>query len=173
MPGPKLPDGKTCGDCVHLRRCRAFGFTSSPENAQCDFSPSRFVPTNESVARDRGSAVKRHELTDRPRVWCSKCGSALVTNPGEICSTCGPKALRERREWLSELADARGEIAVLACERDRLRETDELTVSQRDQARAEAAHLRDAVRSRDAEIAGLTRRIAELERELREVSRGR
>lgn len=36
----KLPAGKTCGDCVHIRRCKAiFGHTES--DTYCDWSPSR------------------------------------------------------------------------------------------------------------------------------------
>lgn len=39
----KLPPGKTCGDCRHVKRCRAFGFTSSESNTNCDFHPNRFI----------------------------------------------------------------------------------------------------------------------------------
>lgn len=39
----KLPAGKTCGDCHHIKRCRAFGFTSSEANTSCDFHPNRFA----------------------------------------------------------------------------------------------------------------------------------
>jgi hypothetical protein len=39
----KLSEGKTCGDCWHLKRCRALGFTSSDANTRCDFHPRRFV----------------------------------------------------------------------------------------------------------------------------------
>jgi len=37
----KLPPGKTCGDCVFLKRCRAF-FGCNPANTVCDWHPSRF-----------------------------------------------------------------------------------------------------------------------------------
>lgn len=53
--GMLLPEGKTCGDCVHLKRCRAFGFTSSEWNTWCDFAPSRFFPmaaVNEALAQE-------------------------------------------------------------------------------------------------------------------------
>ena len=36
-----LPAGKTCADCVHARRCTAFGFTTAADNS-CDFHPPRF-----------------------------------------------------------------------------------------------------------------------------------
>lgn len=36
-----LPVGKTCGDCVHVRRCTAM-FGHIPEDESCDWSPSRF-----------------------------------------------------------------------------------------------------------------------------------
>lgn len=38
----KLPVGKTCGDCGHIRRCKAiFGHVET--DAYCDWSPSRAV----------------------------------------------------------------------------------------------------------------------------------
>lgn len=48
-----LPDGKTCGDCVHLRRCLGIGYTSSAENDRCDFYPIRFheVPAERTQTR--------------------------------------------------------------------------------------------------------------------------
>ncbi|AZE10200.1 hypothetical protein C4K10_1910 [Pseudomonas chlororaphis subsp. aureofaciens] len=42
-----LPEGKTCGDCVHCRRCTLM-FGHIPADEACDWSPSRFreaVPT--------------------------------------------------------------------------------------------------------------------------------
>lgn len=41
-----LPEGKTCGGCVHLRRCTQL-FGVNPANTWCDFAPSRFVPALE------------------------------------------------------------------------------------------------------------------------------
>lgn len=38
-----LPAGKTCGDCVHIRRCAAI-FGHIPEDESCDFFPVRFRP---------------------------------------------------------------------------------------------------------------------------------
>ena len=36
-----LPDGKTCGDCVHIARCKAmFGHTET--DTTCDWFPRRF-----------------------------------------------------------------------------------------------------------------------------------
>lgn len=36
----KLPPGLTCGDCKHIRRCKAmFGHTET--DIYCDWSPSR------------------------------------------------------------------------------------------------------------------------------------
>lgn len=38
----KLPQGKTCGDCAHIRRCKAiFGHVET--DTYCDWSPSRAV----------------------------------------------------------------------------------------------------------------------------------
>ncbi len=37
----RLPAGKTCGDCFHIRRCKAmFGHVET--DTYCDWSPSRF-----------------------------------------------------------------------------------------------------------------------------------
>ena len=36
-----LPEGKTCGDCVHSRRCSLI-FGRIPTDEVCDWSPSRF-----------------------------------------------------------------------------------------------------------------------------------
>ncbi len=37
----RLPDGKTCADCVHCYRCCLL-FGAKPENRECDFYPVRF-----------------------------------------------------------------------------------------------------------------------------------
>lgn len=39
-----LPEGKTCSDCRHVKRCCAI-FGHIPEDEVCDWFPSRFVPT--------------------------------------------------------------------------------------------------------------------------------
>lgn len=44
----KLPEGKTCGDCCHIRRCKAFGFTW-PERTSCDFYPNKFTPAGRAA----------------------------------------------------------------------------------------------------------------------------
>ncbi|MPR00718.1 hypothetical protein F0169_00720 [Pseudomonas sp. MAFF 212408] len=36
-----LPEGKTCGECVHCKRCTAM-FGHIPADESCDWSPSRF-----------------------------------------------------------------------------------------------------------------------------------
>jgi len=38
-----LPNGATCGDCVHVRRCVAI-FGRKPTDTSCDFFPRRFLP---------------------------------------------------------------------------------------------------------------------------------
>jgi hypothetical protein len=38
----QLPDGKTCGDCVHYRKCLRLVYTVASHNKECDWSPSRF-----------------------------------------------------------------------------------------------------------------------------------
>lgn len=37
----RLPEGKTCGDCAHIVRCKMI-FGVKPENTVCDFFPKRF-----------------------------------------------------------------------------------------------------------------------------------
>ncbi|MBA4375809.1 MAG: hypothetical protein C0401_06515 [Anaerolinea sp.] len=37
----KLPKGKTCADCIHMKRC-TMNFGSNAKNVDCDWSPSRF-----------------------------------------------------------------------------------------------------------------------------------
>lgn len=37
-----LPEGKTCGDCVHIKRCEAI-FGHTPTDRSCDFFPRRFL----------------------------------------------------------------------------------------------------------------------------------
>lgn len=37
----RLPDGRTCDDCAHSRRCFAFGFSKSGRTS-CDFWPNVF-----------------------------------------------------------------------------------------------------------------------------------
>lgn len=44
----KLPKGITCGDCYHIRRCKAiYGHTET--DTYCDWSPSRFWPADDSA----------------------------------------------------------------------------------------------------------------------------
>jgi hypothetical protein len=39
--GTDLPSGKTCGDCAHIRRCKAmFGHVET--DTYCDWAPSRY-----------------------------------------------------------------------------------------------------------------------------------
>lgn len=43
----QLPDGKKCGDCVHIKRCKAiFGHTEN--DTVCDWFPRRFREKGES-----------------------------------------------------------------------------------------------------------------------------
>lgn len=44
-----LPEGKTCGDCVHARRCTIM-FGHIPEDEACDWAPSRFREAVQQVA---------------------------------------------------------------------------------------------------------------------------
>lgn len=42
----ELPNGKTCADCVHVKRCTTI-FGAKPENKSCDFEPIRFKAREE------------------------------------------------------------------------------------------------------------------------------
>lgn len=44
-----LPDGKTCADCEHCRRCCAI-FGHIPADEVCDWYPSRFQPVRTAAA---------------------------------------------------------------------------------------------------------------------------
>ena len=44
-----LPEGCTCSDCVHSKRCCAI-FGHIPEDEVCDWHPSRFRPKEKPVA---------------------------------------------------------------------------------------------------------------------------
>ena len=51
----RLPKGKTCGDCAHIRRCKAiFGHTET--DTYCDWSPSRAVFIKSSSEQIGGAA---------------------------------------------------------------------------------------------------------------------
>lgn len=39
--GMNLPEGKTCGDCLHMKRCFAM-FGHIPADEVCDWYPSRY-----------------------------------------------------------------------------------------------------------------------------------
>jgi hypothetical protein len=41
MNNQRLPEGKTCFDCVHIGKCFA-EHKSVPKNSLCTFNPSRF-----------------------------------------------------------------------------------------------------------------------------------
>lgn len=40
-PEMDLPEGKTCGDCLHIARCQGI-YGRIPEDQVCDWAPSRF-----------------------------------------------------------------------------------------------------------------------------------
>lgn len=43
----QLPEGQTCSDCVHVRRCTTL-FGAKPDNTTCDFFPRRFAAATTS-----------------------------------------------------------------------------------------------------------------------------
>ena len=52
-----LPAGKNCSSCAHVDRCCAFGF-SSPNRIDCDFFPSRYVPSKLTLAGQVALGIK-------------------------------------------------------------------------------------------------------------------
>lgn len=50
----KLPEGRTCDDCRHSRRCFAFGFAKRG-NTSCDFWPNLFaLPATRDMEASNG-----------------------------------------------------------------------------------------------------------------------
>ena len=45
----KLPNGKTCADCVHVYRCTTI-FGAKSTNTECDFYPIRYGGKEETDA---------------------------------------------------------------------------------------------------------------------------
>ena len=51
----RLPRGVSCGDCVHIRRCKAmFGHVET--DTDCDWSPSRFRAQSTAQPTDGAAA---------------------------------------------------------------------------------------------------------------------
>lgn len=48
-----LPEGKTCADCVHCRRC-CLMFGHIPADEVCDWSPSRFIAVRAASPKTNG-----------------------------------------------------------------------------------------------------------------------
>jgi hypothetical protein len=47
----RLPAGVTCGDCVHIRRCKLiFGHVET--DTYCDWSPSRFAAPQPATTQE-------------------------------------------------------------------------------------------------------------------------
>jgi hypothetical protein len=48
-----LPEGKTCGDCVHVRHCIAF-YAHTESDTYCNFFPRRFR-THADITKTTGA----------------------------------------------------------------------------------------------------------------------
>ena len=55
MPDPlmKLPEGKTCADCLYSKKCVSM-FGAKLENSYCDFYPVRF--SQKTVEKDNAES---------------------------------------------------------------------------------------------------------------------
>jgi len=53
----RLPIGTTCGDCVHIRRCKAI-FGHDEPDTYCDWSPSRFIRAQQAQSTQQGGQAK-------------------------------------------------------------------------------------------------------------------
>lgn len=51
----KLPEGKTCGECVHVDHCIAF-YAHTQADTYCDFFPRRFMASF-AIAKATGGAA--------------------------------------------------------------------------------------------------------------------
>lgn len=60
-PTMALPEGTTCGDCLHYSRC-SWLLSCARENTACDWAPSRFRPTGVAHSARRW------------RLVCHRCG---------------------------------------------------------------------------------------------------
>lgn len=58
-----LPEGKTCGDCVHWIRCETLGFSDSRDLTDCSFFPRRF---REKTRTEGNADNARHEVRTTP-----------------------------------------------------------------------------------------------------------
>lgn len=70
-PSMRLPEGKTCADCGHFKRCEWL-ISCQPANTWCDWAPSRFreVPAREpsqSECINAPAVAARHALTESAR----------------------------------------------------------------------------------------------------------
>ena len=50
MSEMKIPNSKTCKDCVHCKRCCSM-FGANPQNTECDFYPVRFQDASEELTK--------------------------------------------------------------------------------------------------------------------------
>jgi hypothetical protein len=73
MDDMDLPEGKTCGDCAHWKRCSNLIDDLTGEETTCDFAPSRFK-----------AKVKCYMCGERDAVesflgqgFCRECGSGI------------------------------------------------------------------------------------------------
>ena len=92
-----LPPGKTCGDCVHFKRCEWL-IQCKREYTRCDWAPSRF----------REAAVDWIDIAARAIVgklpeWENESGQLAAHEESEDAGIqylveCISKALREHRD---------------------------------------------------------------------------
>lgn len=87
-----LPEGKTCGDCVHVHRCTSM-FGHIPEDMACDWSPSRFreaLPASDAILSPCGGY--RYLLTRR---WGAGRALAIVMlNPSTADASVDDPTIR-------------------------------------------------------------------------------
>lgn len=78
----KLPEGKTCADCVHVKRCTSM-FGVNTTDTECDFGPSRFVEANRPVdrvviphhwGRNEGGTAEHKKPFEGFRYWFAGVG---------------------------------------------------------------------------------------------------
>ena len=98
----ELPEGMTCGHCIHIRRCMLI-FGHKPEDTACDWFPRKFV------------------LDDKPKLICAACGNpaegkSSIHRDGfgigpevDLCNACGLGPYPTCQELWNMIAERRGQ----------------------------------------------------------------
>lgn len=94
-----LPRGMTCGNCVHIDRCKAmFGHVET--DTRCDWSPSRFRPAPTPSQRLQRCAAELAEIAANPPREIN--GPELARLSARILSVAAHVSMGERNSTPGE-----------------------------------------------------------------------